>query len=165
MKKLFAFLFVAVLLTGCGADEKKTDKTEETMDEVTEEYIDEVIEESRESSRIRSIEAYAKAVETTVTTYMTLNPDSVAGADFICSSACSDKCTIDATPAVRDKGEPSEGCSNAKKAVPYYGSAVKCESASYNNETGLVTLAGCTVGDDTKNVYSGNTIEGFKKVK
>ena len=157
MKKLFAFLFVAVLLTGCGAEEKKTDKTEETMDEV--------IEESRESSRIRSVEGYAKAVETTVTTYMTLNPDSVAGADFICSSACSDKCTIDATPAVRDKGEPSEGCSNAKKAVAYYGSAVKCDSVVYDQKTGVVTLAGCTVGDDTKNVYSGNTKEGIKKVK
>ena len=147
MKKLFAFLFVAVLLTGCGAEEKKTDKTEETMDEVTEEYIDEVIEESRESSRIRSIEAYAKAVETTVTTYMTLNLD-VTNVK-ICTGA----------------GRTEPTTSSSDKVVKYSGNKVLCESASYNNETGLVTLAGCTVGDDTKNIYSGNTIEGFKKVK
>ena len=160
MKKLFAFLFVAVLLTGCGAEEKKTDKTEETMDEVTEEYIDEVIEESRESSRIRSIEAYAKAVETTVTTYMTLNPD-VTNVKICTGAGPAADCEIDAT----DKGRTEPTTSSSDKVVKYSGNKVLCESASYNNETGFVTLAGCTVGDDTKNVYSGNTIEGFKKVK
>ena len=153
MKKLFAFLFVAVLLTGCGAEEKKTDKTEETMDEV--------IEESRESSRIRSIEAYAKAVETTVTTYMTLNPDTT---DMkICTGATlsGTDCIIDATEA----GRTNPDSSTAKKVVNYSGNKVLCESASYDNATGLVTVTKCTVGNDTKNTYSGNTKDGITGTK
>ena len=152
MKKLFAFLFVAVLLTGCGAEEKKTDKTEETMDEV--------IEESMESSRIRSVEAYAKAVETTTITYITLNPDVKNITICTGNGPATADCVIDATVAGKESGETL-----AKKVVQYSGKSVLCESAAYDKDTGSVTVTNCTVGDDTKNVYSGNTTEGIKNVK
>lgn len=157
MKKLFAFLFVAVLLTGCGTEEKKN---EETMDEVTEEYVDEVIEEARESSRIRSVESYMKAVETAATTYMTLNPD-VTNVKICTGAGPAANCEIDAT----DKGRTEPTSSSSDKVVKYSGDKVLCESATYDNETGLVTVNKCTVGDDTKNVYSGNTTDGITKVK
>lgn len=156
MKKLFAFLFVAVLLTGCGTEEKKTDKTEETMDE----YIDEVIEESMESSRIRSVESYMAAVEAAATTYMTLNPD-VTNVTICTGAGPAANCEIDAT----DAGRTTPNSSSSAKVVKYSGDKVLCESATYDNETGLVTVSKCTVGDDTKNVYSGNTTDGLKKVK
>ena len=120
-----------------------------------------IINDAREASRVRSVEAYADAVEKTVTTYMTLNPDLVATADMICSTACSDACVIDATEAGRDAGGKGS-CTNSAKAVTYSGSAVKCTTVTYDQTTGVVTLAGCQVGNDTENTYAGNTKDGFK---
>lgn len=120
-----------------------------------------IINDAREASRVRSVEAYADAVETTVTTYMTLHPDLVASDSMICSSGCTDACIIDATEAGRDAGGKGS-CGNSEKAVTYSGSVVACETVSYDQTTGVVSLTNCTVGADTENKYSGNTKEGFK---
>lgn len=146
MKKFFAFLFVAVLLTGCGAEEKKTDKTEESMDGV--------IEDSMESSRIRSVESYAKGIASAVITYSALNPDVKNITICTGNGPATADCIIDATVAGKESGETL-----AKKVVRYSGKSIFCESAAYDNDTSSVTVTNCTVGDDTKNVYSGNTTE------
>lgn len=120
-----------------------------------------IIEDAREASRVRSVEAYAKAIESTVTTYMTLNPDTT---DMkICTGATlsGTDCIIDATEA----GRTNPDSSTAKKVVNYSGNKVLCESASYDNATGLVTVTKCTVGNDTKNTYSGNTKDGITGTK
>ena len=120
-----------------------------------------IINDAREASRVRSVEAYADAVETTVTTYMTLNPDLVADTGLICSSTCTDSCLIDATPDGRDAGGKGT-CTNSVKAVTYSGSKVTCTTVTYDQSTGIVALAGCTVGEDTENTYGGDTKVGFK---
>lgn len=119
-----------------------------------------IIEDAREASRVRSVEAYAKAIEETVTTYMTLHPDETVVT--ICTGAGpAADCMIDATDAGRT--EPSS--SKSAKVVKYSGNKVLCESATYNNETGLVTVNKCTVGNDTKNTYSGDTQNGIEGTK
>ena len=150
MKKLFAFLFVAVLLTGCGAKEKAD----------PEEYMDEAIEEAKETTRVMAVEGYARGIESAAVTYSALNPD--VKNIIICTGngpATAD-CIIDATVAGKESGETL-----AKKVVRYSGKSVLCESAAYDKDTSSVTVTNCTVGDDTKNVYSGNTTEGIKNVK
>lgn len=118
-----------------------------------------IINDARDASRVRSVEAYAKAVETTVTTYMTLNPDLVADDTLICSKAADDKCLIDGTVEARDAGAPK--ATNAKKAVTYSGNKVVCDKVTYNQENGVVTVSKCTVGNETKYTYSGTTKDGI----
>ena len=75
-----------------------------------------IIEDAREASRVRSVEAYAKAIEETVTTYMTLHPDETVVT--ICTGAGpAADCMIDATDAGRT--EPSS--SKSAKVVKYSG--------------------------------------------
>ena len=119
-----------------------------------------IIEDAREASRVRSVEAYAKAIEETVTTYMTLNPD-VTNVKICTGAGPAADCEIDAT----DKGRTEPTTSSSDKVVKYSGNKVICESASYNNETGLVTVTKCTVGNDTKNTYSGDTQNGIEGTK
>lgn len=119
-----------------------------------------IINDAREASRVRSVESYVDAVETTVTTYMTLNPDLQATSSLICSSACNTDCLIDGTKAGRDAGTPT--CDNAKKAVTYSGSAVVCDSVTYDQTNGIVSVSGCKVGNDTEHSYKGDTKNGFE---
>ena len=120
-----------------------------------------IIEDSREASRVRSVEAYADGIETTVTTYMTLNPDVTSMTICTGEGPAADTCVIDAT----DEGRTKPNDSKAEKVVNYSGNAVICESASYDNSTGVVTVTNCKVGADTKNLYSGNTKDGIKGTK
>lgn len=121
-----------------------------------------IINDAREASRVRSVESYVDAVETTVTTYMTLNPDLQATDKLICSSACNADCLIDGTKEGRDAGTPSSACTNAKKAVTYSGSVVVCETVTYNQSNGVVSVKGCKVGNDTEHSYKGDTKNGFE---
>lgn len=139
MKKLLLFLFVGLLLTGCG---------------------NEVIEEARESEKIRTVERYMNSIETTATTYSVLNPEIKNIKICVGKGPATTDCIIDATEAGIKSGE-----SVAEKIVNHSGDPVICESAQLDNETHLITITNCTVGDDTKNVYSGNTTDGIKKVK
>lgn len=139
MNKLLLFLFVGLLLTGCG---------------------NEVVEEARENSRIRSVESYMKAVEVAATNYYVLNPEIKNIRICVGKGPATTDCIIDATEAGIKSRE-----SAAEKIVNHSGAPVICESAQYDTKTNLVTVTNCTVGDDTKNVYSGNTTDGIKKVK
>lgn len=118
-----------------------------------------IINDAQESSRIRSVEAYMNAINTTVTTYMTLNPNE--SVNTICSSACNATCQIDATKEARNSGKVSTGCTKAGKAVTYSGSAVSCEKVEYDNVSGTLSVKKCKVGND-KNTYSGSNKDGIK---
>lgn len=119
-----------------------------------------IIEDSRESSRVRSVEQYAKAIEKVVTTYMTLNPSKTTIS--ICTGTTAGTgCDVDATITGRDSGTPGGG---AAKVVTYSGSAVDCASATYDPANGIVTVTSCSVGNDTTNKYTGDTKDGIEKV-
>lgn len=118
-----------------------------------------IINDAQESSRIRSVEAYMNAINTTVTTYMTLNPNETV--NEVCSSTCNSTCQIDATKEARDTGVKQDACSAAGKAVTYSGSVVVCEEVTYNNTSGTLSVSRCKVGNDT-NTYSGNNKDGIK---
>lgn len=120
-----------------------------------------IIEDSRESSRVRSVEQYAKAIEKVVTTYMTLNPSKTTIDICTGATAGAGGCDVDATIAGRDSGTPGGG---AAKVVTYSGSGVTCSSATYDPANGIVTVTNCTVGNDTTNKYSGDTKDGIEKV-
>lgn len=119
-----------------------------------------IIEDTRESARVRSVEGYMDAVESTITTYMALNANSTVSS--ICSNACNATCQIDGTPAAKKNGTVSTGCTTAKKAVTYSGDDVKCDTVSYSAANGTLTLTNCTVGSDTTHKYSGNNKDGIE---
>ncbi len=114
-----------------------------------------IIEDARESARVRSVEQYADAIQTTVTTYMTTTAD--AGAITICATSA-DTCVIDASPEAK---EGTIAATGAQKAVTYSGSDVVCEDITYDPASGNVTLTKCQVGAYTETTYSGNINAGF----
>lgn len=116
-----------------------------------------IIEDSRESARLRSVEAYADAIQTTVTTYMTTTAD--VGTITICAKdgTTANTCIIDASPKAKE-GTTTQG----QEAVTYSGSAVLCENVAYDAKSGNVTLTKCQVGSYTETTYSGNINAGFK---
>lgn len=139
MKKLLLFLFVGLLLTGCGNG---------------------VVDEAREAERIRTLDRYMNSIETTASTYSILNPEIKDIKICVGKGPATTDCIIDATEAGIKSRE-----SAAEKIVNHAGEPVICESAQYDTKTYHITITNCTVGDDTKNVYSGNTTDGIKKVK
>ena len=158
VKILLGIIVVSILMVVAFLLGKNSVKEEGKDLEMQPEDMEAIIEESREAARVRSVEAYISAVETTVTSYILFNPD----VDItICSQDgdIENTCVIDASPSAKD-GVTTQG----EKAVTYAGSAINCESASYDPSTGIVTVTNCTVGEDTKNIYSGSTREEIKKV-
>jgi len=154
MKNLFVILFIGLLLTGC----KIEDNEDKQEDNYVEEY-NQVVETAQESVRIRSVEAYINAIETTIASYMILEVSSEA--PEICSKECTDSCVIDATKESKETGTVT--CTGAKKAVLYAGSSIICDSIKYDYATGIVTVAKCIVDDDINNTYSGNIRDGVTK--
>ena len=114
-----------------------------------------IIEDSREAARIRSVEAYADAIQTTVTTYMTTSAD--VGSISICTTAA-DTGVIDAS---KEAKEGDLTCNGAKKAVTYSGSTVECQSIEYVPTSGDVKLTKCQVGQYTDKLYTGSVNAGF----
>ena len=115
-----------------------------------------IIEDSREAARVRSVEAYADAIQTTVTTYMTTSAD--VGSISICRTT-GDSGVIDASPEAK---EGTLSCSGAKKAVTYSGSTVQCQAIEYVATSGDVKLTKCQVGNYTDKTYSGSVNAGFE---
>jgi type IV pilus assembly protein PilA len=115
-----------------------------------------IINDARESANARSVEDYAKAIETTVTTYLTLNPD-VENVVICTDSGTTSGCQVDATSA-------DTTVSGAEKKVTYSGSRVKCTDATFDRSTGVVKVTGCKVGSsDTAYSWETNAKEGAKK--
>jgi len=131
-----------------------------------------IINDTQEAARIRSVEAYIKAIENTASSYMTTNPNASIS---ICTGAGTEPaegatyappntCIIDATVAANNAKE--NGGTNTLgivKYVKYSGSAVSCESAVYAPNNGTVTVTKCSVGGDTT-TYSGSLKTGVAKV-
>ena len=120
-----------------------------------------IINDARESSNARSVESYAKEIETTVTTYLTLNPDVKDVKICVGEGPAGTDCQVDATVAGRDAGTPG---GNAEKVVTYSGSGVYCTSATFDSATGKVDVKECHVGNNDVNYdYNTGSGEGAKK--
>ena len=110
-----------------------------------------IINDARESANARSVEDYAKAVETTVTTYLTLHPDQESVT--ICDgTVVKSDCEVDASPA-------DTTVQGADKKVTYSGSRVSCSGGiTFDRASGVVEVKNCKVGE-AKTTYSWKTNE------
>ena len=116
-----------------------------------------IINDARESANARSVEDYAKAVETTVTTYLTLNPD-VEDVTICDGTKVASGCAVDASPA-------EATVSGAEKKVTYSGSRVSCSGGvTFDRSTGVVSVKTCKVGNsETTYSWDTNSKDGAKK--
>ena len=109
-----------------------------------------IINDMQESARVRSVEAYVKAVEDTAGTYMLVDPN-VSNLTICTGDTKPDPytCHIDGTKAAKDS-DKTEGVNDEGKVVKYVkykGNDVVCAGATYAN--GVVSVDKCTVGGDT----------------
>lgn len=116
-----------------------------------------IIQNSQKSARARSVEAYASAIQTTVTSAMS-DPDFVGG-DVVISVKTSGTGADATKTTVACVGTNADGvgtCSNGAKEVEvtYTGSKVVCDTVKYNaGGKGYVELTGCHVGGSTAETY------------
>lgn len=102
-----------------------------------------IIQNSRESSQARSVENFASAVNTAVTSVM--YDTNYGGGDV----------TVDSTT-----GEAKANGANGQEVVKkpsYSGSTVTCSNINYDKATGYLSMTGCSVGgSETTFKYDNN---------
>jgi type IV pilus assembly protein PilA len=116
-----------------------------------------IIEDARKNSGARSVEGYAKAITSAVTSYMGKHADASVKQPNICLTVPGTdediECYIDATADAKDGTTSMTGATPAT----YDGAQVTCESLVYS-DAGHLSLCGCKVaGNDTEYTYTSTT--------
>ena len=148
MKKNLGYLLLVLLLAGCSSDGNNS---------LNDSYTD--IEKTMESARLRSVEAYADAIESAIYTYVLSSGSNEKITICAKDGNVPNTCVIDASPSAQ-----TNMTKQGKKAVTYSGRTISCESIKYDEKNKNIVLTNCTVGDYLDAKYSGDMINGFSRV-
>lgn len=117
MKKIIVFLMIAFLLVGCGSSGDSVDEMSNTIDKVY------TIEDAKEAANLRSVEAYAKAIEYGVIQY-----------------------------EYKNNGDLPKSYCDVKQYISYTNEEVVCD-VEIDDDSANVSVSHCKVGSYEKHSY------------